>query len=129
MTKTKHSPKDIAVAWVKHSATKQGGMSELDNSEEYFWAHLELDELIDKDPESALNVILLVESLNPSDQILSHLAAGPLETLLARRGKYVINEVERIAAGNYGLRKLLSGVWRNKIDPEVWGRIQRLIKE
>lgn len=58
-----------------------------------------------------------------------NLAAGPLETLLVRHGRDVLERVEAEAKSNPSFKDLLDGVWGNAIDEAVWERVQALLRE
>src|SRR5262249_43362638 len=91
------------------------------------WAFDELEKVVAADPSRAWAVILRILKTASQDQgVLDNLAAGPLETLLARHGRHIIERVETEAALNPAFRELLNGVWRNAIDEAVWERIQLL---
>jgi hypothetical protein len=55
---------------------------------------------------------------------LQHLAAGPLDDLLAAHGSALIERIETEARRNPAFNLLLGGVWQNTMSPDVWGRIQ-----
>lgn len=90
------------------------------------WAHAALDEVCDRDPERCWQLIERILEHDSSDFIIGNLAAGPLEDLLCRHGPQVIEAIERAALNCQKIRVLLSGVWRNVIDEDVWDRIQTL---
>ncbi len=94
------------------------------------WAFDQVEELVQKDPARAWAVILRILGLAHQDEsALSNLAAGPLETLLAKHGRQILGWVEAEANRNPGFRGLLKGVWRNAIDESVWERVQSLAGE
>jgi hypothetical protein len=65
-------------------------------------------ELISRDPDAMLDLILEILRVESNPSLLSLLAAGPLEDLISMR---VIDRVEREAACNAHFRELLDGVW------------------
>lgn len=91
------------------------------------WAFDELEKLVETEPAHAWAVILCILSTADQDEnALDNLAAGPLETLLARHGRDVVEWVEAEANANPKLKKLLKGVWGNAIDEVVWAKVQEL---
>lgn len=77
------------------------------------------------DAEDAWITIIEVLSLTPSDEVLSVLAAGPLEDLIAYCGPQFIDRIEIKARQDADFRKLLNGVWQNRTPPEIWARIEK----
>jgi hypothetical protein len=92
-----------------------------------FWAATEVSEFSRDDPARTLDFILEVLGRQPLPRVLGNLAAGPLENLLVYHGPLIIDRVETLAAADPAFRRLLSGVWRNKIREDVWARIQALV--
>jgi hypothetical protein len=89
-----------------------------------------LDAYCDTAPSTALRIIEEIQfrltDRTPIDyELMSALAAGPLEDLLARHGDEVIDEVERMAGKDPEFRKCLSGVWRNAMSHELYARVQK----
>jgi hypothetical protein len=94
--------------------------------EALFWAHEALDALVDREPETAWQVIDLIWRRNQSDKILADLAAGPVEDLLVRHGPAFIDRIYLTARREPVFRKLLGGVWRNTITEPVWQRLKQI---
>ena len=91
------------------------------------WAFDELEKLVENDPARAWAVILCILSTAHQDEnALDNLAAGPLETLLARHGRDVVEWVEAEAKANPKFKELLKGVWGNAIDEAVWAKVRSL---
>ena len=95
-------------------------------ADEQFWASMELDELVNKDPDEALGIILEILNQDPDQIILANLSAGPLEDLLVRHGEEVIERIETEAKHNKAFKLLLGGVWQNKMKEDIWLRIQKI---
>jgi hypothetical protein len=99
-------------------------------AEVWRWADEELQRLVDKEPDEALEIIRAVISEAPNDAVLAFVAAGPLEDLLCYRGELVIELVERFAAHNERFRKALSGVWgENRMSPAVQARVAAAVAD
>jgi len=79
-----------------------------------------------KSPEDAWQVTLEMIRLCPDDRFFHFIAAGPLEDFLGHHGLAFIARVEEEAARNPAFRRALGGVWKNRIDDEVWERVRRL---
>jgi hypothetical protein len=73
--------------------------------------------------------ILTTYRRNISERVISVLAAGPLEDLLARHGSIFIARVEELARQDQKFNFLLGGVWQNTMADEVWMRVQAARKE
>ncbi|MDQ1835158.1 DUF6869 domain-containing protein [Massilia scottii] len=93
-----------------------------------FSAYEKFDELVKFAPEIAFEVILALLSQTENEDVLENLAAGPMEDLVRLHGKEFIQRFEVKASENSKFRELLSGVWQVG-DPEVWSRIERLLKD
>jgi hypothetical protein len=74
-----------------------------------------------------LRAILHVLAMNPSEDILGILAAGPLEDLVDYCGEEIIQEIEQEASHNPALRHLLCGIYESS-TPDVWARIKECRK-
>jgi hypothetical protein len=116
----------IADAWITGSEAESG-------THEYnrnWWA-LErvMNWSLDKEPQKLWQFVLTVYKRDFSDKVLSVLAAGPLEDLLAHYGTDYIEQVERLAETDEKFNLLLGGVWRNCMTDEVWNRVQAIRKE
>jgi hypothetical protein len=71
--------------------------------------------------------ILEMVRLAPDNRCLGSIAAGPLEHLLVRHGAEVIDLVESQAQADDRFKKTLRGVWKNKIEDDVWNRLNVLL--
>ena len=56
-----------------------------------------------------------------------NLAAGPLEDLLVRHGAQVISEIEASANQDDLFLFVVSGVWTERMSPEIRDRVHALI--
>ena len=88
-----------------------------------------IDRLVREDPTQAWAVVTELVAQCPSDEALFYVAAGPLEDLLAKHGPEVIDRIEEAARRDPKVRLCLSGVWGNSIDPAVWERLMRLVRD
>jgi len=115
----------LATSWIRlHHAEM--------NSEEYekdFWSFEKLSEFCRKNPEDAWRVIVKIYENHPDEKILSNLAAGPLEDLLVNHGRLALIWIDQYCMNESDLVKVLQMVWRNAMSEEVWGGLNRLIKE
>jgi|SRR5271168_1708132 len=112
----------IATAWVVMHTAKKGSPQ----YEENFWAFEDLNELCYDDPFQGLAVIQQILRTDSSDIILSHVGAGPMETLLAQHGEKVIDQVEENAATDAHFRRMLGAIWQNNMTPDIWARLKRV---
>lgn len=88
-----------------------------------------LFELVCDEPEVAWSIILQILAHPLTSEQESMLAAGPVETLLARHGPQFIERTEHEAKRNPRFNHLLGGVWRNGMSEEIWTRVQKARKE
>src|SRR5262249_50028490 len=138
---TRYSDEELARAWIRRFSQNRPSILLADNADaqmrdeqrtevETKWAFDELEQLVESDPPHAWTVILCILGLSHQDGgALDNLAAGPLETLLARHGRDVVEWVEAEAKSNPKFRDLLKGVWGNAIDKSVWTRVQSLLSD
>ena len=108
--------------WIAFTNLKQ-------SSPEYdqlFWIWEHVNHLCSKQPVEAFDFILAVLKLDPSDQVLANLAAGPMEELLGNHPHEMIERVETEVRRNPRLRHLLGGVWQNAMPNDVWLRVQAM---
>src|SRR5713101_8165327 len=109
----------IAATWIELHCLPEGSSER----EEKFWSHDRLWDLIQDDPEAGWNIIQIIRQ-EGSDLILSNLAAGPLEDLLAAHGDQFIDRVEALARHDAQFRKLLGATWQNSMPGTLWNRIK-----
>lgn len=111
---------DIARGWIDmHLASK--GSEAQDAS---FWAYTALDDLRHDDVERFWTIIHQIRRLNDSEEILSNLAAGPLEDLLANSGREFIDRCESLAKTDERFKLMLGMLWKNTIPDDIWKRIE-----
>lgn len=89
-----------------------------------FWSFDQFCTLVIEQPHEAWSAILKIVARNQNPRVIRLLAAGPMEELLVHHGREMITEVESLARENPQVASLLGGVWPNKIDGEVWKRIE-----
>ena len=65
--------------------------------------------------------------MKPEERVVYNLAAGPLEDLLTRHGKEVIDRVDQLANQDDAFLKLVGGVWPDGMSPEIQNQIRSLI--
>ena len=79
-----------------------------------------------EDPDLCWTMILAVLARDQSDEVLSSIAAGPMEELLAEHGPRMLPLVEAKWRQDAIFRRMLHGVWRHGMKQEVWARVQAL---
>lgn len=120
---------DLTEAWVEYYKRQEVtgdvllGKNANYKDQSLFWAFDRLDFLCKNEPDVAKRVILEILHRDPSEFVLDNLAAGPLETLLAKNGSLIIDWVECQAKNDKRFKDLLSGVWGNDIPKPVWDRV------
>lgn len=81
-------------------------------------------ELIEYDPESAVDLVVAVLKIETNPLLLSVLAAGPLEDVIDMR---VIDRIEREAAADPRFLALLRGVWYSRKPDAVKARLDAIL--
>lgn len=113
----------VAKAWIALQYAEQKSEAHASN----FWAYTMLDDLLDSDAERSWEVIQRIQDEDSSDFVLSNLAAGPIEDLLAKCGERFIDRVEICARSSDRFRFMLGMVWKNNIPEPIWARIQKAL--
>ena len=73
--------------------------------------------------EDAWKAILRILELDPPDEVLAVLAAGPLEDLIDDYGALFIDRIETESRRNPRFRQLLGGVWKSS-SADIWARVE-----
>jgi hypothetical protein len=115
-------------AWIKYYELSEKRGSELADVKAFYWAFEEMNSLCRNSPLDALTTIQRVFATTENEFVLANLAAGPLETLLARHGTAIISDIEMLAKSDQKFRILLRGVWQNMIDDQTWARVLKATK-
>lgn len=76
-----------------------------------FWTFLLFSDLVERQPDLALDVALAALDLCETEDEAALIAAGPLEDVLSGAGPQVIERLEALAATSARLRHALTGVW------------------
>jgi hypothetical protein len=103
--------------WIEYHST---------NDKSLFGAWECLNTLVFEQPEKAWTVVLGILEQTNSDDIISSLAAGPLEDLLSEHGDIFIDEVELKTRQNPKFTKLILGVLQGGMSKEIWSRVKLL---
>ena len=118
----------LANAWIDLHVDLHKNQNEMPEFNPNFWAFEELDGMDDgytrNDPKKAWTTILKILSIDSSDVILSNVAAGSLEDLLAFHGEDWISSVENEASKNTVFKTALLGIYQNEMSDDVWDRLQ-----
>jgi len=110
-------------AWVDAYIAAQSSGRPVQVEDPNWWAIERFMEIDQRDQaEASWIAILRVLARKPSDQVLSVLAAGPLEDLIHYWGPAFIDRIEDAARRDAMFRSLLEGVWQSS-TPEVWNRV------
>lgn len=114
------SAQEIAKAWIE-----QSGRPDKDRDQNWMRLRDYENDLRADDPERALAVILEVLKLETNPNMLSYLAAGPLEDLISMD---TIDLIEAEAARNPQFKSLLGGVWYYSAPEELKARLDAIIE-
>ncbi len=114
------SPTDIARVWIAQNQCA-------DKDRDQNWSALRdyESELRVQDPGRALAIILEVLKIETNPNMLSYLAAGPLEDMITLE---TIGMIESEAARNERLRWLLGGVWYYTAPDELKARLDAIVQ-
>ena len=113
---------NLAKSWIQ----LQGVSQESEQAQELMWAAVRLNRLALSAPSECWDIVLDIINQTNDDWVLTNVAAGPLENLMALHSDEVINWIEKEARSNSKLKKLLSGVWKNLIPSDAWVRLQNI---
>jgi len=139
-TGSRFSDDDLARAWAKRFSSERTRVlipgaadAQLKAAQqidaETVWAFDSLDDLVTKDPAHAWAIVLQILDLAEKDEdVLSNLAAGPLESLLVRHGRTAIKWIEDEARRSPKFKDLLAGVWQSGVNELIWQRVQRALE-
>jgi hypothetical protein len=111
----------LIAGWICFAQTEE-------NAAEYharFWAYKALEQLRETDPLACLEIVVAIMERDPSDDVISNLAAGPVEEMLVVQGIATIDRIEQLAATNPGFKRLLGGVWDRSIPEPIKTRFNR----
>jgi hypothetical protein len=116
----------VVDAWIVGHEAERG----TPEYERHWWAaSLVMDWALDGEADQLWLFILTTYKRNISERVVSVLAAGPLEDLLAKHGAMFIERVEQLARQDEKFNSLLGGVWQSSMSDEVWKRVQAVRKE
>ncbi len=114
------SPAEIAPIWIA-----QNGCPDKDRDRNWSALRDYERDLRSEKPERALAIILEVLKLETNPNMLSYLAAGPLEDLITLD---TIDMIEAEASSNARFRQLLGGIWYYTAPPELKARLDAIIQ-
>ena len=111
----------VVDAWIEGQDAGKGA----DEHKSNWWAIEQfMDWALHGEADLLWTFVLSTYNRNISDRVVSVLAAGPLEDLLAKHGPEFIERVEQLARQDKKFNFLLGGVWRNSMSEDVWKRVQ-----
>ena len=113
---------ELAKNWISLQVLDQASSE----AQALMWAAEEVNLLALRSPKECWDIILEIIEQTDDEWILTNVAAGPLENLLALNSEAVISFVEIEVRSNEKLKSILSGIWKNLIPDEIWERIQLL---
>jgi hypothetical protein len=114
------TPAEIAPIWIRQNECA-------DKDRDRNWSALRdyESDLRAEDPDRALAIILEVLKIETNPNMLSYLAAGPLEDLITLD---TIDMIEAEAKTNEGFRWLLGGVWYYTAPDELKARLDAIVQ-
>ena len=114
--------KQLSKLWIE----RQNLPRDSEELEKSSWILLEIGDLLYESPEQGFKFILEVLNRTDDEWVLTNLAAGPLEDLLAQHPANGIALIEKEIALNPKLKHILQDVWQSLMPEEIWHRLQRL---
>ena len=94
----------------------------------HFWAFNELVDVLRDDPESAWWITVELIALASDDATLAYVAAGPLEDLLCKHPRVIIDRVEHRAREDARFLKAVAGVWgSSRMTQNVRARLDAVV--
>jgi hypothetical protein len=112
---------ELARAWIE-----QLSKSDRDRDDNFFTLMEYESDLLDEDPDKAIDLILEILKLETNPGMLALLAAGPLEDVISMA---TIDRIEREAAANKRFHDLLGGVWYYRASDALKARLDALVGE
>jgi hypothetical protein len=97
--------------------------------DENLWASEEIDELIEVDPDTVWELLLLMIEAAPSEGHLDWLAAAPLEGLILKYGDRFRARIEKTFDDDLKFRMCMAHVIIPEADPFVLDLIERALDE
>jgi hypothetical protein len=120
----KRSEDDLVEAWTAYYEADSEARQLDDNPNRWASESLMLLEL--REPQRTLSLIVKIASRSSNRDVLGALAAGPLESILARHGEQVIDAVEKLVADDPKFKCIIGDVWRNAMTDAIWQRVLTL---
>jgi hypothetical protein len=119
------SPEEID-AWARAYVQAQQDPDLLKTDDHPLWWAVDefMDEHTEAEAEDCWNAILRILELDPPDEVMGMLAAGPLEDLIGYHGQRFIDRIEEQSRRSSKFRYLLGGVWKGGSIPEIWVRVE-----
>jgi hypothetical protein len=93
------------------------------------WSNDDLIDLANENPEAAWERIIQIIDLEASEQIITSLAGGPMEDLLAEHGTKFLNRIEALSGNNLVFARLIKQIWIDELPTEVKNRIGAIQKK
>lgn len=118
----------LARAWKSYTEALINHGSGSPEAESMFWAFDKIVDITEEKPLDVLEVIKEVLKITDDERILVSLAAGPLEDILVKHGREVIDEVILLVKTDPNFKDLLLGVWGNSVDKGVWKQLEDLFE-
>lgn len=115
---------DELEAWIVAYIEAQSLQKPVNPDHQCWWAverFMDMNSL--EQAEKGWSAILGILARRPTEQVLSVLAAGPLEDIIHYWGPNFIDRIERAAWEDVQFRNLLAGVWQSG-NAEIWTRVQ-----
>lgn len=109
--------KKLVQTWIEFQNTKNPKLE---------WAHEDFIDLANEEPETAWECILGVIEIESSEEVLAHLAEGPLEDLLAEHGPTFIDRIEDISKNNIVFARLIKKVWVDGIAADIQNNVRTI---
>jgi hypothetical protein len=113
----------VALEYLEH--TRKWTNSQ-DQDKDLHWTTDCLFELELDHPELCLSVVVSALKRASTIDDVDIIAAGSLETIIARHGDRVIEQIEDLAKSSVRFRYALTGVWaQGQEESEIWQRVLR----
>lgn len=88
----------------------------------HWWAYESLENLCRENPEGAWPTVLALVAAADTDELLSAVAAGPLEDLLDAHPSEFIEILEALAPEDQKLRQALANIWLSEHEEALLQR-------
>jgi hypothetical protein len=117
---------EIASGWIAEYSSPNKDRLDSERIDD-FWN--QLTDLVYGKHENAWNIILRIIDKTDDKFVISNVAAGPLESLIAQHGSIYLKQIEAKARSSPKFCFALTVVWQNFTPDDLWQQIQGIVRK